>query len=186
MNALHLCLATTLLACSQAAFAQWQWVDESGRKVFSDRPPPAHIAPHQILQQPRPASAATQRIIYPAENGSAPGAVIDPKEAEAAAKAQALKAEQEAHKAAEAKAQEDSKKEEAQRKAEEAERKKKEQEVAKARQENCQRAKSTHSTMQSGMRLVYTNEKGERSYMTEQQRQAELQRAQEAIKSNCP
>ena len=70
--------------------------------------------------------------------------------------------------------------------AEEAERKKKEQEVAKARQENCQRAKSTHSTMQSGMRLVYTNEKGERSYMTEQQRQAELQRAQEAIKSNCP
>lgn len=186
MKALHLCLATTLLACSQAAFAQWQWVDESGRKVFSDRPPPAHIAPHQIQQRPRPASAATQRIIYPSENGSAPGAVIDPKEAEAAAQAQALKAEQEARKAAEAKAQEDGKKEEAQRKAEEAERKKKEQEVAKARQENCLRAKSTQSTMQSGMRLVYTNEKGERSYMSEQQRQAELQRAQEAIKNNCP
>ena len=34
------------------------------------------------------------------------------------------------------------------------------------------------------MRLVYTNEKGERT-LTEQQ-QTELQRAQEAIKSNCP
>ena len=33
------------LACTWAtgAFAQWQWLDKDGRKVFSDRPPPSEV-----------------------------------------------------------------------------------------------------------------------------------------------
>ena len=32
--------------------AQWQWTDQDGRKVFSDRPPPADVPPARILKQP--------------------------------------------------------------------------------------------------------------------------------------
>ncbi len=28
---------------ASTAIAQWQWIDEHGRKTFSDRPPPPHI-----------------------------------------------------------------------------------------------------------------------------------------------
>src|SRR4051812_14028477 len=35
-----------------AAMAQWQWVDKSGRKVYSDQPPPADIPSSSILKQP--------------------------------------------------------------------------------------------------------------------------------------
>ena len=41
-----------LLACSSAAMAQWQWIDGTGRKVFSDTPPPASIPDKSILRKP--------------------------------------------------------------------------------------------------------------------------------------
>ena len=42
------------VACTWArgAAAQWQWIDKDGRKVFSDRPPPADIQEKNILKQP--------------------------------------------------------------------------------------------------------------------------------------
>ena len=142
MNALHFCLTTTLLVCSQPLSPNGNgWM--KGRKgSATDRR--QRTSRHTRSCSSRGHASAAAQPHLPGRKRPAPGAVIDPKEAEAAAKAQALKAEQEAHKAAEAKAQEDSKKEEAQRKAE-SRTQKKEQEVAKARQENCQRAKSTRS-----------------------------------------
>src|SRR6188472_3388547 len=42
------------LACTLPAvgFAQWQWIDNNGRKVFSDQSPPANIPAKNILRQP--------------------------------------------------------------------------------------------------------------------------------------
>ena len=45
-------LAATLLLCATSSMAQWQWLDDSGRKVYSDRPPPANIAPKNIIKHP--------------------------------------------------------------------------------------------------------------------------------------
>lgn len=180
MKAHHILIAAALSACSHSVFAQWQWVDDSGRKVFSDRPPPEHIAPKNILKQPthaaRPAQPAATSASN-AEDSNAASAADTPAAApQVDADLQAQKAKQEAQQKAE---------EEAKRKQEEAQRKKEEAQQAKARQENCARARSTQSTIESGVRLSHTNAKGERGFMSEEQRQAELKNAQEAIKRDC-
>lgn len=187
MNTPKLLIAAVLSACSCSVFAQWQWVDESGRKVFSDRPPPSHISPQQVLKQPAGTPTATQRVVYPSAAITTPAAPATAapaqadKEAQAAAKAQEQAHREQAQQDAENAAQ-DKALEEAKRKAEEAEQKKQQ---AKVRQDNCARARAAQLTLESGMRLAHINEKGERGFMTEQQRQADVQRAQKAIKDNC-
>jgi hypothetical protein len=56
----HLIVALAGWAFALSAAAQYQWVGKDGRKVFSDRPPPADILEKDILKQPgaRPASVA--------------------------------------------------------------------------------------------------------------------------------
>lgn len=196
MNTRHLLIAAAFSACSCSVFAQWQWVDEGGRKVFSDRPPPAHIGPKQVLQQPHgartpgaaPTTSAQVRYpsapLTPAEAAAAQAQVQREAEAQAQAAAQAqaqsAQAQQEAETAAHDKALED-----AQRKAQEAEQKKQLAAQAKARQDNCARARASQLTLESGMRLAHINEKGERGFLSQEQRQSDLQRAQKAIKDNC-
>lgn len=162
-------------------------MDEGGRKVFSDRPPPAHISPKQIIKQPYSAPAATEKIRYPsAENAvaaapaSLPAAAAVPMPAAVQPAAEPALSKEAAEQAAHDKALE-----EAQRKTEEAERKKQEAQQAKARKENCQRAQAAQTSLQSGALQARVNEKGERGIMTEEQRQAELQRTQKIIKDSC-
>ena len=68
--------ALCLGAIAQSAFAQWQWMDKDGRKVFSDRSPPAEIAEKDILKKPagiaRAAAAANIAASAPAVKASAP------------------------------------------------------------------------------------------------------------------
>src|SRR5215217_2003500 len=65
-------LTLIAIACSVPllASAQWQWLDKDGRKVFSDQPPPAEIAPNRILKAP-PGRA----LAAPATQADAPVAV---------------------------------------------------------------------------------------------------------------
>ena len=193
MNTHQLLIALSLSACSFSVFAQWQWVDDTGRKVFSDRPPPAHISPKQILKQPPGAKALDNNtaVLYPsADNLSEASSVAMAKaQAEKDAKAateQAQLKEQQAHDKAQAQEDEEDKAlEEAQKKAQEAEHKQQAAQQAKARKDNCQRAQAAQKSLQSGALQAYVNEKGERGIMTEPVRTAELQRAQKAIKDNC-
>ena len=67
------------LACTLPAvgFAQWQWIDNNGRKVFSDQSPPANIPAKNILRQPgvtgTPVAAAAAAAAEPAKvQASAP------------------------------------------------------------------------------------------------------------------
>jgi uncharacterized protein YhdP len=57
--------------------------------------------------------------------------------------------------------------------------------IAAARADNCTRARSQLATLESGIRLVRANQKGEREYVDDKQRAEETQRARDAIKSDC-
>lgn len=154
-----------------AASAQWQWVDKDGRKVFSDRPPPIEVPQKNILKQPggskgraTPVPAADDTASAAAAGApasaasAAPGASQDKRLAEAKAKAEA---------------------EEAARKKAEADR------IAKARADNCARAQTAKKTLSSGGLISHVNANGERGFMDDATREAELQRADGVIASDC-
>lgn len=157
--------ALTSLACS-AALAQWQWVDGSGRKVFSDTPPPAGTPDKNIIKRPGAARAAPLQVsVAPSAPAASSTTATGPKlsgrdEQLEAKKKQAEQAEQ-AKKAAETEKQ------------------------TKARTENCERAKSAKATLDSGIRIATTNAKGEREIMDDKARAGEAKRIDEIIRSDC-
>ena len=55
------------------AAASWQWLDETGRKVFSDTPPPPSIPTKNILKQP-----GAQRNALPQAEAPVPEATPKP------------------------------------------------------------------------------------------------------------
>jgi hypothetical protein len=70
MKLLQATLLTLACALPAAGFAQWQWIDKDGRKVFSDRPPPQDTPEKNILKQPGggiPRSAPAPVAAAPAE-----------------------------------------------------------------------------------------------------------------------
>ncbi len=159
-----LLLALICLAAAGTAQAQWKWRDAQGRTQYSDMPPPPGVADKDILQ--RPASARAHIVIAPvgATPASAPPpAASAPNKAELEQK-QKAKAEQE---------QQAAKQKEAERRAEE------------QRRENCRNAQGNLRGLQNGGRLTRTNEKGEMVFMDDAQRQAEIDRMQQAVTSNC-
>jgi len=152
---------TVLLAALPAA-AQWKWKDARGQIVISDVPPPRDIPDRDVLQKPelvarRPANQAAPAASAPAAEAVAK-AKVDP-ELEARKK----KAEQEQGEKVKAE----------------------EQKVAAQRAENCRRARSHMSTLDSGIRLSRTNEKGEREILDDKQRADEIQRTRAIIASDC-
>lgn len=166
MNPLRLFLLSSVLALPLAASAQWQWIDGSGRKVFSDQPPPAGIPDKNILKQPggRPPAAVT--VIEPA---SAP---VVAKPAGAAPKITGKD-----------KTLEEKKK---QAEAAEAEKKKaEEQKLAEERADNCKRAKQSKAVFDSGVRVATADEKGERRFMDDKERAAETKRIDGIIARDC-
>lgn len=167
MHATKLVLLAMLTAFAAPSFAQWQWVDAQGRKVFSDRAPPPDIPTKSILRSPAagaraeappPAAAPAQPAAGAASAAKDPDLGKDP-----GLEAQKRKAEEQ---------------EAAKEKAAEAQR-------ARQRQDNCERAQRARSALGSGQLLSHTNAQGERSFMDEATRQAELQRAEAAVQSEC-
>lgn len=150
------------------ALAQWQWIDGTGSRVFSDTPPPAGTPEKNILKRPGPVRvAAPTPSPVPATTAVAGSASLT-----AAAKPAGKDNELEARK----------------KQAEEAEqaKKKAEQEkMAKARADNCERAKRAKATLDSGMRIASTNAKGEREFLDEKTKAEEGRRLDEVIRSDC-
>jgi hypothetical protein len=162
MKTVRLTLAAIACSVPLLAFAQWQWLDKDGRKVFSDQPPPADIAPNRILKAPpgrAPAAAPVDAPVatstaaaLPKPTGKDP--ILDQKRKEAeAADAAKKKAEQE--------------------------------KMALAQAENCSRAKASKATLDSGVRIAQMNAKGEKEYMDDSQRAAETQRVNQLIARDC-
>lgn len=164
---------TLVLLCASSlvsanAFAQWQWLDAQGRKVFSDLPPPQQVPADRILQRPsnvRPAS-------IPAPSGPAPSAAAPA----VAADGRGVDRELQAKKIAE---------EAEQTRRDQALAQQQEKLLAQQRQDNCVRARVTLATLVDGRLVAHTNAQGERAFMDENVRAQERQRAQGIIASNC-
>ena len=156
--------AISVLACG-SAMAQWQWIDATGRKVFSDTAPPGNIPDKNILKRPAAApvaapvdGAGSQGSAAAKPAPAAPKPSVDPK--------------------LEAKRKEAEKAEAARKQAQQALR-------DKARAENCERAKRAQATMNSGVRIRTTNADGESEVMDDNARAAEMRRIQTIIQSDC-
>lgn len=169
MKTLHKFLFTALLGISATAFAQWQWIDKDGRKVFSDRAPPADILDKNILK--RPLGRAIPAAVDTAAPGDAPAAAVPVLPANGA-KPSGVDKELE-----------DKKKQAAD--AEAAKRKAEEERITKAKIENCARAKQAKTSFDSGVRISRTNAAGEREFMDDAARAVELKRIQGIIASDC-
>jgi hypothetical protein len=157
---------------SLSAAAQWQWIDKDGRKVFSDRPPPADIREKDILKQPGGRVRAPVAGV-PAE-ASAAGAALT------AAPTVKTLAPRLSGKDTELQARKN------QLEQDEADKKKADEEkVSAAKTENCERAKKGLSSLQSGVRVSMVNAKGEREIMDDNARTAESKRLQGIVDDDC-
>lgn len=181
MKLRHLLVPLLLAGVTMGALAQWQWVDQDGRKVFSDRPPPADIPERNIVRRPHviqeseisgipPASAgasaaggADSNAVQKAPTSGKAVTPVTPKGQDPALEARKKAAEEQA----------------AAQKAAEAERQ------AQARRENCQRARQAQNTLDSGIRIAQVNAQGERIIMDDAARAAETQRNQAVLRADC-
>ncbi|NNU43002.1 DUF4124 domain-containing protein [Ramlibacter montanisoli] len=160
--------ALLALAClvPLLASAQWQWIDKSGRKVFSDQAPPPEIAADKILKRPGPRGRSVDA--QPAAETAAATAAAAPALPKVTGKDKVL----------------DEKKK--QMDAAEAEKKKaQEEKVAAMRAENCTRARSAKATYDTGVRISRVNDKGEREILDDKQRTAELKHLDGVIARDC-
>jgi len=161
-----LLVATALLLCVSAQ-AQWQWLDNSGRKVYSDQAPPPSVPVKNILKQP--GGAATANSAQAAMQPVAPAAVAAPApslqlgENDPALLARKKKAEADAEAKVKAEA----------------------QRQAQVKAANCERARANQATMDSGVRVAITNAKGEREILDDAARASEQKKIRTVIETNC-
>lgn len=171
MKFLHVLVLGCVCALPLAASAQWQWIDNSGKKVFSDQPPPSDIPEKNIVRRNGPNPAQRVNVVpttdAPAAD-SAPAASAAPK----APKPSGVDKELE----------EKTKKAEADEKAKQAAEADK---IAKAKADNCARAREGKNTLDSGIRIAKVNSSGEREILDDTGRAAEQKRIQSTIDANC-
>lgn len=167
MKLTHLFVALTSCFVCLSASAQWQWIDSSGRKVFSDRPPGVEVPEKNILKQPAVRAKSNEAQV------GLPTPAVGPVTSPVAAKVGegVDKGLMEKKKQAEA--------------AEAAKRKTEEDRIAFAKSENCNRARQAKTGLDSGARISRINEKGEREFLDDSARAAEAQRNQSIIDSEC-
>ena len=170
MKLAHFLILGFACALPLAVNAQWQWVDNAGKKVFSDQAPPLEVPEKNILR--RPAGNASRMNVNPAPptEGSATAAAPQPAPSGPKPTGVDKELEEKARKAADA---------EKAKKAAEAEK------IAKAKADNCAQAHQSKATFDSGIRVARLNASGEREILDDAQRAAELKRAQAAIDQNC-
>jgi hypothetical protein len=150
-----------LALAAPPADAQWVWRDKEGRVNASDRPPPRDVLDKDILNRPNVDSRRTVPAAPAASaaSGAAPAPTALEREVQARKKAA------EAEQAARAKADEEK--------------------LAAQRAENCRLARGSVASLESGMRIARTNDKGEREVLEDTQRAEELRRARDIIARDC-
>ncbi len=162
-----LIVAAALVA--SPAYAQWLWKDDAGRVVASDQPPPTNVPLSRILKSPRP------RVVDVTPTPAAKdGEVKDAARAETKVDAPKTIADRDL--------------EYKQRQKESAEAAKKADEEAtkvKAMQENCTAVRGNLAGLQSGGRAARVNDRGEKYYIDDAQRQAEIAKSQAQVAQYC-
>ena len=169
--------ATGLLPLDLHAQAQWVWKDARGQVHASDLPPPRDVPPKDIITRPDPiaqrkpaaVSGLTSAVPGAASAPASPTAAPAPNTAAAKPRTdpelEARRKKQEQEQAGRQKADDDK--------------------LAATRADNCQRARSHLATLESGVRVVRTNDKGEREVLDDKARADELARARQVVTSDC-
>ena len=149
------------------AAAQWKWRDRNGQVQYSDLAPPNGVAERDILQRP---DAPTQRrptaptpTPTPAASAASGAAGLAPKGVEPELEAKRRKAEQD----------------------EAAKKKTEDERFAAAKADNCVRAKSQLRSLDDGLRMARTNDKGEREVLDDKGRAEESRRARDVVSTDC-
>ena len=165
-------LVSGLFAALSASAEIYKWKDKDGKTHFSDMPPgnvdAQPLKPKRVPVPPPPVVEADENE----GEAASPGAEAKPAKAPAPAETPAADPNEEFRKrraaAAEAKA-------------------KAEQEAARTerRKQDCQRARLQYQAIASGQRVARPTEGGGRSFISEEDRAAELQRTQGLIDSLC-
>src|SRR2546423_10756888 len=160
MSRLSVVVLSALLGLTMAlpAAAQWKWRDKGGQIQYSDLPPPAGTADQDILLRPTQVQQRRPGMTAPAASAASAARGVDPE-------LEARKKKTEQEQAAKQKVEEDK--------------------LAAARADNCARAKSYMRTLDEGLRVTRTNEKGERQFLDDKQRADEARRTREIIASDC-
>jgi hypothetical protein len=154
-------VACLLAIAAVGAHAQsmWKWRDASGQLHIGDTPPPPGTPARNIVSSPAGGILAPiATTTAAADASSAPESDLDRKK-KAADRAKADK--------------------------DKADRAALEQKNAAIRQDSCTRATNEVAGIQSGIRMATTNAKGEREFLDDAGRAAELKRAQDIAASNC-
>ncbi len=155
-----LCLPLTV-----TAQGQWKWRDAQGRIQFSDRPPPQGTPDKDILSRPINAPRPVQ-VVPIAQAASAAASAAAPA---ASTPQERAAASERARKAAE----------------NDAKTKAQEQREAQARAENCRMARQQLAALEAGVRVATINERGERVFLDDSQRQQEIRKTQAVIAADC-
>ena len=166
-------LAGTACLVALTAAAQWQWLDKDGRKVYSDRAPPADVLDKNIVKRPGGlAKAAVKAEPVLNADGTVVVAAQSAQGASSAPKLSGVDKElmEKKKQAADAEA---------------AKRRADEERVTKAKVENCALGKQARAGLDSGVRIGRTNAQGEREIMDDAARAAETKRVQNIIESSC-
>lgn len=152
-------LPLLLLLISAGSFAGLnKWVGADGKVIYSDQPPPANVEATVL----RSTSGATAPAA--GEDVAASGVPAAPKTI-AEREAELRKAQLERKEAADRAAQERA--------------------DAETLRENCSAVRKNLSMLQEGMRMVEVDDKGERFYLDDAQRQQRIARAQMDISTYC-
>lgn len=164
LRRLRLCCAFSLcLLAAQGAHAQYAWIDGHGTHVFSDRPPPPGTTVKRMLKAPGRPSFADDVLPSPS---ATPGAAAAPSpgtappslaEREADYRKRAARRDDDARKAAL----------DAANKAKLA--------------ENCAATREYAADLASDRRMAHTGAGGEREYLSDEQRQRQLERTRQAL-----
>jgi hypothetical protein len=156
-------LAVGLMISAAASAQQYKWVDKNGKVQYGDTPPPGVNATRLRGPTGAPAPAAT----------AAP-AGKDGKDAKPAAKGPLTPAQQDA---------EFRKRQEEADKSRDKQAKSAEEEQAK--RENCSSAREQLTVLESGQRVSRTDAKGERFFIDDDQRAADIARARKLVQQWC-
>lgn len=154
-----LCLLSLAALIATPAVAQYKWVDENGRTVYSDQPPPPGRALVKQLIPPEPAPPASAPAA--GNPASATGARPSPAERDKAARQRA----EEARKVSE-------------RQAEQARR------TAELRQA-CADRQADLRVLDSGARILRVDADGERAFMNEDEINRRRQILVQALQDEC-
>ncbi len=159
-----------LMMYSICAFADVnKWVDDKGRVHYSDEPPPSS-AKKLISSTPKSRRSSDSSDLTEsdkAQESGTPAEQVEPDEPKSIAEREAeLKKKQIADQEKAAKAA-------------------KQQAIKEANQENCNQARLSLKTLQSDMRIMELDAKGEQTYLDDNQRQQRITKIQQDINKLC-